>query len=881
MNEIERWLQRQAAKEQRSVLLEEGLLGDRLGKYARYRLRYFFINFGVDTAVHTITVLFLFRLHWGNFLPILIAHAAVSLGSSFWWGALEAMRGQVRDLHRSGKPRRMAQVIGGWLAFSVVLALGLVVLAGGWITWHALGAGFGAPEAYVAVLLLRLAAELPSRCYHSGIYALRRVYKPFVAVIGPQLIELVIIVTAFRVLGLWALVIASVIVTTLLTLVTVRYTGKVYRFIGVVPRPQFALPLIRRSLRGTGREALQAGAANTVIALDSLVVFAVLYGAGRRSEALVVLFLIMPSIRASADWARLFYFDLKKLELRLFTNLRVRFERHSARVAWLLAVGFWAVAASVATAFYGRALHIPYLSLLVFFLSRSLLARVQVQAFAEGAYAPILATGTALVAGLVASNFSTTTDDARLTAIALVTAACASLLSYLRRRTAARGDPGEALLTLEWLRRLGAITEPVRVGSARVLPASGPDRVDARTLEDQVRWRLNELADRTARRLGDHGAAAWLGPDRLVWFELADGPEHVPTTWLQFASGGLVAEAGLRSCPSGEEALLTAGHSGLLGPASSHLLTPVLPVDVAEARLRFAGLFPGGIAYSPREPIPTGLAALSASELRAILADAVAFARDLGVRRRRSNFDVTTLCAGGELQLIFVVALNTDKKTRGKWRLHVTRLNVRAAIGGARERAAARSPLHKLSALRPAARPAENGHVPAGGLLTRRRKTSPLIDCLRRVPLLSELSSTELERVAAAMTERRFGPGDAITEEGQPGVGFYVISDGHAGVSINGHHVRDLGPGDHFGEIALVAESPRTATVTATTDLVSHRMTSWEFRKLIERSASISWHVLQSTLRRLHQEGLLDAPSTTGEPASARRRSKTGVKSIR
>lgn len=852
------------------MLLEEGLLGNRLGKYARYRLRYFFLNFGVETAVHAVTVLFLFRLHWGSFFPILVAHTVVSLGSSFWWGALEALRGEVRDLHRSGKPQRMAQVIGGWLTLSVLLSLAAVALAGGWVGWHALGAGFGAPEAYVAVLLLRLAADFPSRCYHSGIYALRRVYKPFIAVIGPSLFELAIIVTAFRLIGLWALVLASVVVTAMLTAVNLRYTGKVYRFIGVTPRPQFRLRLMRRSLSGTAREALQAGAANTVITLDSLVVLAVLYGAGRKSEALVVLFLIMPSIRASADWARLFYFDLKKLELRLFTNLRRRFERHSAQVAWLLALGFWAVAAGVATVFYGRALHIPYLSLLVFFLSRSLLARVQVQAFAEGAYAPILATGTALVVGLGASSLAANSDDARLTAIALVTAVCAALLSYLRRRTSARGDPGEALLTLEWLRRLGAVNDRVRVGSARVLPASGPDRADARTREEQVRWRLSELAERTARRLGEHGAAAWLGPDRLVWFEVASGPPHIPTAWLQFASGGLIAEAVLRECPSGEEALLVAGHAGLLGPASSHLLTAVLPVDVAEARRRFAQTFPGGIAYSPREPIPAALTELSASELRAILADAVAFARDLGMRRRRSRYDVTTLCAGGKLQVIFVVGLDTDKKERGKWRLHVTRLNVRAAIGGAREPVLARSGMRKLSPPRPAAGAAAgNSRPPARVLSARRRTDNGLVDSLRRVSLLSELSPKELDRVVEVMTKRRFSAGEKITEEGKPGVGFYVISDGEATVSIDGKYVRDLGPGDYFGELALVAESPRTATVIAKTDLVSHRMTSWEFRKLIEGSASISWHVLQSTLKRLHEAGLSDVSTEPREEAPA------------
>lgn len=866
MNDIERWLRRQAAKEKRGVLLEEGLLGDRLWKYAQHRLRYFFVTYAVETAVHTFTVFFLLReLRWGNFLPILVAHTVGSLGSSLWWGALEALRTQVRDLHRSGRPQRIAQVIGAWLTLSLLLSGAIAALAVAWVTWHLIGSGIGAPEAYVAVLMLRLAVDLPVRCYHSGIYALRRVYKPFVAVVGPQLLELVIIVTLWNLLDIWALVIAAAAVSMTLPAVNLRYTGKIYRFIGLTPRPERTLKAVRRSLRGTAREALQAGAANAVITLDSLVVLAVLYGAARGSDAVVLLFLIAPSIRASAGWARLFYFDLKRLELRLFTNLRGRFERHSARVAWLLGAVFWGFAAAIAAIFVAGTPPVLYLALLVFFLARSMLARIHVQAFAEGSYRPVLATGAALVAGLLLSSLVVTTEAARVTAVALVTAACAGALAYLRRRTTVRGDPGEALLTLEWLRRLGAVSDHVRVGSARVLPASAPERLDARTRDGQIRWRLSQLADRTARRLGDRGAAAWIGPDRVVWFEVASGPPQVPTAWLQSASGGLIAEVVLRECPSGEEALLAAGHEGLLGPASSHLLTAILPVDVAAERRRFADVFPGGIVYSPDQPVPAALAALPASELRAILADAVSFARDLRIGRRKSRSDVTALCAGGELQVIFVVGTHADKRARSKWRHHVTRLNVRAAVGGARELRSVRTGRVGGAARRHLPRFGARARAAGRAVLRRPAPDHHLVDSLRRVPLLSELSPRELAHVAAAMTERDFQAGEQITTEGEPGVGFYVISEGRATVSVNGVEVRELAPGDYFGEIALVAETPRTATVTAATDLHSHRMTSWEFRKLVESSASIAWHVLQSTLKRLHEAAPMEL-STTMKP---------------
>ena len=72
-----------------------------------------------------------------------------------------------------------------------------------------------------------------------------------------------------------------------------------------------------------------------------------------------------------------------------------------------------------------------------------------------------------------------------------------------------------------------------------------------------------------------------------------------------------------------------------------------------------------GLVYAPGEPAPAALAALPGPELRAILADATAFARDLGVRRRRSRFDVTPLCAGGQLELIFVADRASGRRARG------------------------------------------------------------------------------------------------------------------------------------------------------------------------------------------------------------------------
>ena len=72
-------------------------------------------------------------------------------------------------------------------------------------------------------------------------------------------------------------------------------------------------------------------------------------------------------------------------------------------------------------------------------------------------------------------------------------------------------------------------------------------------------------------------------------------------------------------------------------------------------------------------------------------------------------------------------------------------------------------------------------------------------------------------------------------------------------MTMNGEDVGQLGPGDHFGEIALIAETPRAATVTAETDLRCHGMTSWDFRSLVERNGEIAWEMLSSIARKLYE----------------------------
>ncbi len=139
------------------------------------------------------------------------------------------------------------------------------------------------------------------------------------------------------------------------------------------------------------------------------------------------------------------------------------------------------------------------------------------------------------------------------------------------------------------------------------------------------------------------------------------------------------------------------------------------------------------------------------------------------------------------------------------------------------------------SSPRPAAPPAASGPV----------------EVIERVPFFANMSPRDVEGIAALFKERRFADGETITKEGAGAAAFFVIESGEATVSIGGRERATLTKGDYFGEIALIDEGARSATITANGDLVCYGLTYWEFRPLVQQNATIAWNLLQTLAQRL------------------------------
>jgi CRP-like cAMP-binding protein len=127
------------------------------------------------------------------------------------------------------------------------------------------------------------------------------------------------------------------------------------------------------------------------------------------------------------------------------------------------------------------------------------------------------------------------------------------------------------------------------------------------------------------------------------------------------------------------------------------------------------------------------------------------------------------------------------------------------------------------------------------------------LEALKRVPLFAGLGERELEQLSRQMHERRFPEGSSVTAEGATGAGFFVIAEGNANVTVAGEQRGTLGPGDYFGEIALIDDGVRSASITAATDLLCYGMTPWEFRPFVEDHPQVAWALLETLARRYRE----------------------------
>ena len=676
MKELACWLEREARRERRAVYLEEALLGNRFWAYSFYRLRYFFLRYAVASLTHALTVVLLYRFFdRTHFVIVLIAYSVASVISSFWWGALEAMRTEVRRLYRLRVPHVIPKAIGRWLSLSLQLTLLTALCTLLWLALALLRGGTLKPAVlYVVAIGLRLSLQFFTRAYHSGIYAIRRIYRPLPAILGVELLGVALAVVLAPLLGAWALPVGALVAAPVVAGVSLYYTRRAYWFLGLSPAPFVNVMRLVLPPRRALRDFLGGGFSYALMSVDSLLVlvlFTTDRNAAGKTGLFALFFLLSPTVRACSEWAQLLYFDLKRLEIRLFRNLKRRFERDVLRLAVVLGLFFSGVAALIGALVYRAGVGDLAWGLAPFFISISLLAAVQIEAYSERAYPALIRNAALCLAGYIAAGLFVA--DERTTVLLLAAVAFGGFLMLaLRRGRLASEDRHGLLWPTEWLAELRSADGPVRVAAARYHADVGVAEEDA--------WRRQQVADRIARHLRRSGRATLIEPGLLAWYEHADAGPVIGEQSLPSASGGLLRWVGSSSGKDGLAALHAAAGAGLLGRELATVTARARPLDVEGLRASFGRMFTGGIVYAPDEPIPARLDALPSEDKRAAVVEAAAFARELRLRPPRSPYQATAFCEAGELRLIFLVSRRAPRHLRSRWEALIRRHNLQAAL---------------------------------------------------------------------------------------------------------------------------------------------------------------------------------------------------------
>lgn len=529
LSEVGPWLAAQAARLQRVPSLEDALLGTRPLGYVAYRLRYVYLRALLRCAFRVLEIaLFTTYFSFEILGPVLVLRSAMLLADSLYWGALETLRQDVRHWASRAELPRATPAIRAWLALACVLGSSALGLATLWIALHPLWAtpatdfelptfaGIDVIDAFILGCTLRWALDTFSKTYHSGVYGVRRVYRPLASLVLADVADFVAFAALFVLLGPWCAGPGLLLVGVLRTWLSYRFTHRVYAQLKISvgnPRHWFRSLLRRQTRRdrvptehGTVlRRSVTTALANAVAQVDAWLILGLLSAPASEGGTLLLAALfhvLSPLLSTAQAWVRLFYFDFKRLEAWGSPFLLARFEALLARVAWLSVLPVSALTFALMLAFWrGPALA---LALLLSCLScvRSWLALRHMRAYSLGdhRYLQKLFFGMLLVTASTQAVASLPAEQALGTLVVL--AALGVLLLGQSKRSLDALREGRLLGPSIWLAQLLARQESTALGLVRV------DR------------RLTSVG-RVAHTLGRHMPDATLGRlgnDALVWF---------------------------------------------------------------------------------------------------------------------------------------------------------------------------------------------------------------------------------------------------------------------------------------------------------------------------------------------------------------------------
>jgi len=672
VNEVDRWLQQTARREDRTASLYACLLTGRLLEYFRYRLRFALLLDTAQFAIHVAEFLIIFTTLGGlAAFTVMIMRAGSLLISGAWWGLVEVMRERLRVFSQAGRRDAIESEIGRWLALSVVTAGALAIAA-------AIGLALWLPpdhdpigRFYALLVVIELALRLPVRVLHSGMFATRRIYRPMWTLFAPEALQLLILGVGAFYYPEAAIIIAIIATNALAIWITVHYTLAAYRLGGVRPRLGVAGSPLRRQLPSIPlRLGTETALAGLGLRLDAVAVLAIagIYGTNTRSfdltagysawrdiDAFQFFYLVLPLFRGGYESTGLFYFDFVRLRrVPAFRQFRVSFFHRLLAVTPVIALYFWLLAVVLGEFVLPDVPFSFVLALLPLFVLRSAIGAYQVRLFAEAQFGLLIATivFSAGLFALVWIDVNPASDLVQITAAMIVLLIVHINLAHLQDRSTAMPT---VLSMGDWLRALADEPAAIRFGNI-VVPESIPSR--------QRRTAVNLMLE----TLEGKGHFAFRSPTMLVFYQRVTGATDGQRPHLKIqAITGATVNRGRYSNPAAD------GRDALDSVLAERWMRPnggpgVLDGEAQSPETEFRALFPDGIILDLQTRDGTkDMRRLPKSVLATILPAAMRSLEDGATVVRAADRRFTPIFAGGRLRLLCVLPPDPQSGQIAQW----------------------------------------------------------------------------------------------------------------------------------------------------------------------------------------------------------------------
>ncbi len=665
MSDLNTWLRRQARRDQRRPRLYEALLTNRSWAYARYRLRFLIWRVLLRALLHLIEIVAFSTIFSLEFLaPVLIYRSGMIIALSLHWGGLEQLRHQVRQAARDRRWSSVRPIIDAWLLATVVV--GLLLIGGGtsWILFtpdpHL---GFSVFDTYALGCLIRLTLDMTARTYHSGIFALRRVYRPLWSLLLGDGLDVIMVLLLWPWLGLWGFGISLAAVGIVRTGLVFFYARRTYSSTKI---PPLAWGSTIRSWRQLHRADLWAfirhGAANATAQIDAALIITLVMASGRMDDMMglaILLYLLRPFIAAGFSWARLFYFDFKRLALQTSRFFQQRFERFLRKLALVFA-SFTALLAFVWTAVFWRGSVVAEWGVILpFFMVRSVFGLYQVQAFSYGRYRYLFST--TVVLGLTVAGIGLFSTE-RILSVLAITAVLAIIALFIKPGGNLATEPiRPTVISLsKWLGQLAKQKNPVRLNHASV------DR--KLTSPAKVARQIAAMTPGTS--------VARFGQSHILWFESKASAKSSTVSQIVTTAAGCLSSLTVGSWqPDGRMALRQFVTDRKECVPLRDLLAASLQFDLTIDQLKeeFTARFNNGELLDIRRGVLQGQSnRFKSPELRQIL-NYVAreSSGESPGTRPDGKYDVAVYCPGGEPLIVFAMDSTIAPEQRSGWRKQV------------------------------------------------------------------------------------------------------------------------------------------------------------------------------------------------------------------